>query len=196
MINEETLKEFIGIMTECNITWGVGGSFLLEKYDLYSNPSDLDLWIQASDMPIVRQRFSQFEEIETDIPLPPEYHYKIVFYDMEVDFVACFITKPNQNTYKYTINPENINFLELKNGIKIPCLYLEDWYVIYKLLGRDDKAEMIRNAFKRLGVAFNEETVNKSISSQGDNKLPKWLMRDISDLVQYINQISLFDDIN
>lgn len=194
MINEATLKEFLRFMAECKVVWGVGGSFLLEKYDLYANPSDLDLWIQASDMPIIRQKFSQFEELKTNIPLPPEYHYKIMFYDMEVDFVARFIMKPNKNTYQYSIFPENIKYLKLKNGMEIPCLYLEDWYVIYKLLRRDDKAEMIREAFKRSGQVFNEEAISKSISSDGNNKLPEWLLRDISNIVQYVNQISLFDE--
>ena len=193
MINEETLKKFITLMSECEIVWGVGGSFLLEKYELCSNPSDLDLWIQSSDMPKVRKKFCEFEEIETNIPyLTPQYHYKIMFYDMEVDFVACFIKKPNQNTYKYTIDPQNIKYLELNSGIKIPCLYLEDWYVIYKLLKRDDKAEMIKKAFSRAGISFDETAINKSINSQKDNKLPEWLLKDIANLGLDIYQTTLF----
>ena len=193
MINQDTLTLFIKAMKECDIVWGVGGSYLLEQYDLYNNPVDLDLWIQATDMPVVRKQFSHFEELFTDIPLPPEYHYKIQFYDMEVDFVACFIIKPNQNKYQYTINPDNIDLIRLSSGLQIPCLYLEDWYVIYKLLQRNDKANLIREAFKRRGIAFNEDAVNKSINSKEDNKLPKWLLRDISDVSQEVNQLSLFD---
>lgn len=193
MINEDTLTHFIKAMTECDIVWGVGGSYLLEKYDLYTNPADLDLWIQADDMPVVRQKFSHFKELITEIPLPPEYHYKIQYYDMEVDFVACFIIKPNQYKYKYSINPENIKQIRLSSGLQIPCMYLEDWYVIYKLLRRDDKANLIRDAFKKLGIIFNEEAVNKSIKSKEDNKLPKWLLQDISDTSQEVNQLSLFD---
>lgn len=196
MINETTLKEFLKLMSECNVIWGIGGSFLLEKYELHSNPADLDLWVQASDMPIIRQKFSRFEELKSDVPLPPEYHYKIMFYDIEVDFVARFIRKPNKNVYQYSIYPENIKFLELKNGVKIPCLYLEDWYVIYKLLRRDEKAEMIREAFKRSGEAFDEVAIGRSISCEYDNKLPGWLIQDISELTQYVNQISLFDEPN
>lgn len=193
MINEDTLALFIKAMTECDIIWGVGGSYLLEKYELYTNPADLDLWIQADDMPVVRQKFSHFEELNTNIPLPKEYHYKIQYYDMEVDFVACFIVKEKKYKYQYSINPDNIKQIELSSGLQIPCLYLEDWYVIYKLLRREDKANLIRDAFKKLGIVFNEEAVNKSIKSKEDNNLPKWLLHDISDFSQEINQLSMFD---
>ena len=190
MVNEDTLKRFVLQMAECGIVWGIGGSYLLKKYNLGYDPSDLDLWIQASDMPIVRQKFHNYMELKTNIPLPPEYHYKILFDDLEVDFVACFIVKPNQNTFKYSINPENIEFITLNNELQIPCLLLEDWYVIYKLLKKNDKAEKIREKFSQLGIAFNEEVVQKSIQYEKDNRLPLWLLQEIAK----VNQLSMFDE--
>ena len=74
MIDFAILKELSEQLNHHNITWGIGGSCLLMLYNLYSEPNDLDLWVQPDDMLKVRELFAAYEEIQTDIPLPEELH--------------------------------------------------------------------------------------------------------------------------
>lgn len=195
MVNQATLKLLINELNSHNIIWGVGGSYLLQLYELYSDPNDLDLWVQPCDMCRIREIFKQYTEVETHIPLPKELHFKMVYIDIEVDFVACFITKPNQHQFTYKIAPNNIRTIVLKNGIEIPCTFLEDWYIIYRLLKRDDKANLIRTVFKKKKMPLDEKAVKCAIENN-ENTLPVKLHKDAFDLIDTATQLSLFDNDN
>ena len=195
MINQQTLNRLSQMLSNENIVWGIGGSYLLQLYNLYSNPNDLDVWVKPSDMPKVRQLFRAYEEIETEIAsLPPKYHFKMRFYDVEVDFVACFIVKPNQKTFTYHISPQNIDYLMLDNNVEIPCTFLEDWYIVYKLLKRNEKAKIIEDVFREKRIKMSERALDLSITSK-HNTIPKYIIKDASNLIFSSLQLSLFDPI-
>lgn len=189
MINHDTLEILSKILNENRITWGIGGSCLLQFYNLYSEPADLDLWVQPSDMQHIRHIFKDFKEIPTDIPLPAQYHLKIVFIDIEVDFIACFMIKPNQYEFIYEIEPNNIQPIDY-DGIKIPCTFLEDWYIIYRLLKKDDKANLIQNFFKENNVAMEESIIQRATNEQFS--IPLRIKNDISKLFSSAPQFSFF----
>lgn len=192
MMDQSILNKLAKELSTHSIIWGVGGSFLLQMYNLYSEPNDLDLWVQPSDIPKVRDIFKDFEEVNTNLPLPKEFHFKMKYYAVEVDFVACFIVKPNQNRFTYNILPENIRMLTLENGTKVPCTFLEDWYIVYKLLGRENKANLIENVFRENRIQFSDKVLRASLDNR-KNKIPKKLIKDITDLICYKLQPLLFD---
>jgi len=192
MIKPSTLKLLIDMLNDNGITWGVGGSFLLQVHELYSEPNDLDLWVQPSDIPRVRNIFHGYDEIKTNIQLPEEMRFKMLFHDMEVDFVSCFMTKPNRNKFVYQIKPCNIRIVKLSYGVDVPCTLLEDWYIIYRLLRRNDKAELIRQVFEKKNIDINKNAIELAVSSK-ENKLPRYFKRDIPRLVYAARQYSIFD---
>lgn len=192
MISKSILNNLVNDLKAHNIVWGIGGSYLLQLYNLYDNPNDLDLWVNPDDMFKVKKIFNNCEEIKTDINLPPQFHYKIKYYDAEIDFVACFITKPNKNEFKYNIVPDNIHYMQTDDGLKVPCTYLEDWYVIYKLLKREDKAKIIKDFFSKNKREFSEKIIETSLSNP-QNVIPKGLQIDVNDFMFSILQISLLD---
>lgn len=193
MIERSSLKTLIEILNSNSIVWGVGGSYLLQLYDLYSEPNDLDLWVQPSDMPRIRKIFCDYHEIITHICLPKELHFKMLYQSTEVDFVACFITKPNQHRFEFQIKPSNIRTIQLGENLTIPCTFLEDWYIIYRLLGRNDKAELIWSFFSKKKIEIDRMALEQAITSQKNN-LPKYLRRDIPKLVEAATQYSMFDN--
>lgn len=192
MINQKVLIEISKILSNNNIIWGIGGSYLLQLYNLYSNPDDLDLWIKPTDMEKVKKIFENYEEIKTHIPIPPELHFKINYNDVEIDFVACFIVRPNKNKFIYHIRPENIRTFDMIDGTKIPCTYLEDWYIVYRLLKRDDKAEIIKNFFYKNKKSFSKKILQLSLNNP-ENKIPKKITRDVENLIWSTLQLSLYD---
>lgn len=191
MVDHLTLKRISDDLNQNHIVWGVGGSCLLQLYNLYLEPNDLDLWVQPCDMYKIREIFKDYEEIPTEIPVPEEFHYKIKYDNLEVDFIACFITKPNQYKFEYSINPANIKMVVL-DDIKIPCTYLEDWYIIYRLLNRNDKANLIQETFKRQKLELNMQAIEDAINSK-QVKIPIRIKTDVYKLIDLATQTSLFE---
>ncbi|MBQ3427157.1 MAG: hypothetical protein IJH37_08450 [Clostridia bacterium] len=193
MVNKSTLSKLADELKSHGIIWGIGGSYLLQIYNLYDNPNDLDLWIHPQDMGKVKQIFGCHEKIETRINLPEQYHLKIKYYDAEVDFVACFIIKPNQNQFIYNITHNNIRKIQMDDGVKVPCTYLEDWYIIYKLLKREDKAQIIKDFFIKHKKRFDLKAIEESLNNP-ENRIPKGIRIDANDFIFSIRQVSIFDE--
>lgn len=188
MIDFAILKELSEQLNHHNITWGIGGSCLLMLYNLYSEPNDLDLWVQPDDMLKVRELFAAYEEIQTDIPLPEELHYKMIYRNVEVDFVACFIIKPNQHQYRFDICPENIRMISV-GDMQIPCTCLEDWFIIYNLLNKSDKAKIIRDYFSEHQIEFDKSAIERAVQYKNVS-LPSRLENDIHLLFINATQLS------
>ena len=189
MVDKTNLSELAHTLNDNHIKWGIGGSYLLKIYDLVDDPNDLDLWVDPIDIVRVREIFDQYDEIYTSIPLPPNLHYKIKYRNTEVDFVGCFSVKPNQRSFKYNISPTNIKMIQL-DEIEVPCTYLEDWYIVYRLLKRDEKAEMIKKFFKKHSFELSHSAIDDSIEI---SNLPKYLTKEVYNIVNNINQLTFFE---
>lgn len=185
-MNESTIYRLSKKLNESNITWGVGGSTLLEYYGLYTQPDDLDVWIHPKDIKKAKRLFKDFKHIKTNIYLPDKYHFKIQFLDIEVDFVACFMVKPNQHEFSFFISPNNLKYIKMQDGT-IPLTFLEDWYIIYKLLKREDKSRIIEDYFKKNYSALSVNAINISLNNQ-HNTIPIQAIKSIENLTQ----LSLF----
>ena len=191
-MNKNTIIDIAEKLNSLGVTWGVGGSYLLMIHELIDNPQDLDLWVSPDDMKKIRASFSNCIELQTDIMLPPELHYKILYKDIEVDFVACFKVKPNQYEFEYSINPDNIQKIKSKSGIDLPCTYLEDWYIVYRLLKRDDKANLIKIFFKKNKLSSFIDVLQNNIENE-NSKLPRYITKDVQKLINDISQLTLLD---
>lgn len=186
-MNNTTLHKLSKTLNDSNITWGIGGSTLLEYYGLPTTPDDLDLWIHPEDIGKAKRVFEKYEHINTNIYLPEKYHFKIHFYDIEVDFVSCFMIKPNQYKFSFYITPNHLRYIKM-NELDIPVTYLEDWYIIYKLLKRDDKAKLIEEYFNNASIEMSVDALNLSLNDKS-NTIPIKILKS----VQNISQLSLFN---
>lgn len=182
MINQSTLDSILKILKDNQICCGIGGSYLLQVYHLCAEPKDVDFWVAPEDISKVRKIFSQYEEIEEKIQLPSEYHFKMQYDDIQVDFVACFIVQPNQNKFVYNIMPENVKLINVGDGRILPCTSLEDWYIVYKLLRREDKAELIKKYIYQKNIEETNTSLQMSIDNE-NNKLPIKLTNDVKNFI-------------
>lgn len=176
MVNSNTLNKLVQILDSNGIICGIGGSYLLQLYDLYDEPEDVDFWISPDDILKVKEIFSTYKEIHEKIQLPEKYHFKMIFEDIKVDFVACFFVKPNQNEFWYNISSDNVKMYHMANGKQLPCTSLEDWYIVYKLLNREDKASIIEKYIK---PGFDNGILEKILYNK-NNKLPVKMKKSIN----------------
>lgn len=193
MINRAVLIKLAEVLNNNQIVWGIGGSYLLQLHGIYSNPNDLDIWVQPKDMHKTKELFSSFERIGTSIQLPEKYHFKMKYYDTEVEFISCFIVVPNKNKFEYYISSDNIRIKTLDNGFKIPCTYLEDWYIVYKLLGREEKARIIEKVFTEKKEKLSINAIYESLKDE-KNCVQKRVVADIQKLIINSLQLTLFDE--
>ncbi len=191
MVNYSSLKQLSELLNRFHIVWGVGGSCLLALNHLYENPNDVDLWVQPSDMPKLRNIFKECTELPNDLPIPKEYRYKIEYFDLVVDFIACFITKPNQYKFEYIIDPKNLKYVDI-NDTKIPCTYLEDWYIIYRLLKKDDKADLIQQVFAAKEISIDDVAIRDAINNK-QISIPHRIKADVYNLITAATQMTMFD---
>lgn len=182
MINSQTLASVLKTLKENKIRCGIGGSYLLQLYDLCDEPNDIDFWVEPNDMQKVRLLFREYDEIIEKIQLPAQYHYKFRYFDMDIDFVACFITRPNQHEYVYNIRPESIEIITTSDGLDIPCTSLEDWYIVYKLLNREEKASLIEKYIYKKNIVKTNERLNRFIKDK-ENVLPQRVTNDVNSFV-------------
>lgn len=192
MINSITLNSLVDILKKNQIRCGIGGSYLLQIHELCNDPNDVDFWVAPEDIRKVRNIFSHYEEIIEKIQLPPKFHFKMRYLDIDVDFVACFVVKPNKNEYVYNIMPENIETVDMKDGSKLPCTSLEDWYIVYKLLRREEKAKLIKKYIYQKDASKANERLEVLIDNKS-NKLPKRVTKDVKDLIWKSMQYELND---
>ena len=198
MTSKEVLIQLSQILKNNDIVWGIGGSYLLYLHDLYDSPHDIDLWVHEDCMPKVKELFSEFREIKTHIPVPVEMHYKIEYYGIEVEFIAGFFTKPNQYHFSYRINEKNIEEIQIDTDETVPCTYLEEWYIVYKLLNRNDKAKIIKDYFNKYETKYSDrldrikEIVEASLHNSV-NKVPNRVIEDVYSLISSLDQLSIFD---
>lgn len=182
MVNFHTLTTLVEKLSKNHVHCGIGGSYLLQLYDLCDDPKDVDFWVDPHDIQKVRMIFKDYEEINEKLQLPPQYHYKIRYNDIDVDFVACFITRPNQHEYIYNIKPDTIEIITTSEGVELPCTLLEDWYIVYKLLNREEKAAVIEKYIYKNDVHRTNQRLEMSIRDT-NNKLQRRVINDVSDLI-------------
>lgn len=180
MINSSILHNLSSILTENRITWAVGGSYLLHIYGLYDSPNDIDIWVPKSDFEKLRNVFSGYEEIKERIQLPEQYHFKIRFDECAVDFVAYFFVVPNQKSYEYNVDSVRIQTKHFNDNLNLPCLYLEEWYIIYDLLNKKEKLKIIEDFFLRSPEIINEHIFNQCLSN---NPVPTRIKNDVDSLI-------------
>ncbi|WP_026523826.1 hypothetical protein [Butyrivibrio sp. MB2005] len=194
MVNMDSLKQLLEILRTEKVRCGIGGSYLLQMYELCDNPQDVDFWVEPSDIEKVREIFKECKEIKEKLQLPEQYHFKFEFKDIVADFVSCFITKPNQYSFEYNIKPDSIEYMPTEKGYEIPCTALEDWYIVYSLLGRKKKADIIKKYIKSLPNSRSTSAIKiKEAIEDSNNTLSAKMKKELDDFAMDCLQVSLFD---
>lgn len=156
----ETLS-FIGDrLSDENITWGVGGSLLLNFYNIIDKPNDIDILVEEGNA-------AKFNEIMSSIGKPKEalssnpfrtkYFSKYKVNGIDIDVMGGFAIQHNEGIYKLSLQQQSIVAQKNINGVDIPLCSLEDWYILYLLIPNKEKKEkalLIERYLKTNGVTY------------------------------------------
>ena len=161
---EEKLQVLIQLPTLLNenqILWAVGGSLLLYFNGLVCDFHDLDLMIDEHACEQVARLFSPLGIRHPQLP-SPQFHtqcfMEFTISGVEIDVIGNLRIEHEGQIVSFPLQSEEIEGQIMLGGQRIPLHSLRQWERCYALMGRTEKAAMLRRAreAEELGKAIKK----------------------------------------
>lgn len=166
----DTLSVIGEEINKTEISWGVGGSLLLNFHELLDKPNDIDILVDEQSVDQLNKGLSKIARTNEAIHHEP---YKTVYFskysidNIDIDIMGGFAIQHDEGVYKLSFNEGSVVAHKNINGVEIPLCSLEDWYILYWLIpGKQEKAILIENHFRNVGVKYPiilEEALKQSL---------------------------------
>lgn len=173
----KTLKTIVDRLNDANITYAIGGSLLLYAHQLVETFNDIDILI-------VKEDFAKAHAILTDMgeeqPIKENDRYQTECFktylvkNSKVDVMANLIIKHQSRTYNHCFDASSVVEYKEIHAACVPMMSLEDWYVIYLLIERDDKVRLLEDFFNQYGIQHSKalkRALNANISLRIETKI-------------------------
>lgn len=137
------------LLEEEKILWAVGGSVMLFYHGLEPAPRDIDLLVNPQDAAAADKVLTR---IGAKAPPSPharygtEHFYEYRIWEADVDLIGGFTIHHEAGECKYLLRPEELVHIPVE-GTTIPLCPMEDWYVLYLLMNREQRAAAIEKYF-------------------------------------------------
>lgn len=158
-MNIDVLKKISQGLNELNCTWGVGGSMLLNQYNLVEKPKDIDILIDPSDTHRIKSFMNTIGK-PIDLPSKSPFLTKNFFgYNVDgviVEFMGDFkIDLGNNNIYEFILDNKAIAHTKAIDDTNINFTTLEDWIVAYSVMNDPkNRVPLIKNYFEEHGINY------------------------------------------
>lgn len=143
------LKEIARKFQVSHITWALGASMLLYFKGIVPEFHDIDLMISNEDAASVREILSEMGEIQPPNPNPgyqTRTFMEFVIDSVDVDVMAGFSILHDGKLYDCSLSKDQIVEWLTLGDVRIPLQSPTLWCRYYELMGRQEKADMIRGA--------------------------------------------------
>lgn len=147
------------IWNKAGIVWGLGGSGMLYHYGLADRVRDIDLLVAGSDMEEacrVLASMGEMRELPYKLPFCSKWFRNVGIGNADVDVIGIFRYKHGNGIYEWDLAPENITGFHIEDDVRIPLTSLEDWYVMYLLMGRTERSAAIERHLQEKGIGHPE----------------------------------------
>ena len=157
------LKKIARRFNEFNVTWALGASMMLYLKGIATKFHDIDLMISNDDVERVQVILSEMGEIKPPNPNPnPKYKTKtfmeFTIDAIDVDVMAGFSIVNDGKLFDCSLQKEQIVEKILLETELIPLQSPLLWYEYYRLMGRNEKVDMIERA-----VSKEKNSASKSL---------------------------------
>ncbi len=136
---EEVLKKIAGLFNKANITWALGGSWVLKKHGFNRIPHDIDIMVVEGDIDRAKEIMETIGEETTNKPqgnYNTKYFFQYIVNGVEVDIMCKFIISYQGMPFNYLFDKQSISDVEYMGETRINYSSVEDWYVLYCLMDR------------------------------------------------------------
>ncbi|MGB3367123.1 MAG: hypothetical protein WBA54_06525 [Acidaminobacteraceae bacterium] len=141
---DKTLEKITKEFEKHNIRWGLGASGLLSFYGIVEHANDIDIMVSMLDVEEAKVVLSELGE-KKDITEYEKYSDRYDIYtvdDVSIDLIGGFTINSENFQYKFYFSDDLIAEYKPMLSVKVPLLYLRDWYFMYIIMG-DPKSRTI-----------------------------------------------------
>ncbi len=176
---KEVIRKISKLFNDNNIVWALGGSLVLKHYGLTTIANDIDILVSKESL---RDAVRCMDLIGKGVRIPKDDFYKTnVLYrylvdEVEVDII-CGFKVLREELFVYDFDKHNIATIDSSPEGDVHYSSLEEWLLLYDVLGRDSKVELIKtylekNGFKHKDLLDELVLINKNVVSK---ELLLWL---------------------
>lgn len=174
---QKALQKIADAFNGSGIVWALGGSCALALMGLPVQPRDIDLLVNEKE---ALQADNLLCALGQKLPPNPHVKYATKMFgeyrieNADVDLMGGFAIRTDRVTIEYGVNPKELIWTG-EGGNALPLCPPEDWLMLYALMERSEKEEMLFNWLRQ------KQKINKSILKrwQQKNLPPK-----VADLIQ------------
>lgn len=140
----DTLSIIFNKLKKTQICWYVTGRTSLNLQGINIQPKYIGIQIYDHDLPKFIEVFKKFK-MTKPIELSNQEALEFNIYINNLIVLVC--AEHSNGTYLSV--PQKINQVDIKNGIKVPCLDLKSEMQAYEKLKMFDRSELIKNYLKQ-----------------------------------------------
>lgn len=146
-----TLELFAKILNKNNITWGLGGSFLLYFHKITNIVHDIDIIIDKKDYEKLLKILEHFPYIyhESDETYLTTHFFTVNINDIKIDLMIDFKVKSTDGIYSFPFNQSLTTSLTTENNVDIYLSSLEEWYNAYRAMNRQNKIQLLEEYYEK-----------------------------------------------
>lgn len=145
----ETLKLIAGELNREGITWALGASMLLYFKKLVYDFHDIDILVVEKDVDKVKKVMIKLKAKllpkDTNVKYKTRTFLEYILFGVDIDIMAGFVIVNNNVAFDCSLKPDQIKEYAELDDEKIPLQSLDLWLKYYKLMGREEKVNIILN---------------------------------------------------
>ncbi|WP_373601073.1 hypothetical protein [Paraclostridium bifermentans] len=170
-------------LNDLNCKWGVGGSVMLNHYDLVDKPNDIDILADPDYVDKIKafmDTVGEYVELPSKEPFETDEFFGYIVEDTMVEFLCGFkINLGNENMYEFLLDEDSIVDNMILDGVKINLTTPEDWFVAYSVM-KDPKNRipLLKEFFKKYGLN-HRNLLQRNLNQD----LPKIIKDEINELL-------------
>lgn len=178
-MNTEVIKKIAKGLNDINCIWGIGGSVLLNNYNLVDKPNDIDIVVKAKDANNIKNfmdTIGNAVHLPSKEPFKTEAFFGYIVDGVMVEFLGDFkIDLGNSKLYEFILDEKSITDYKLIDNVKVNFTSLEDWLVAYIVMGDPKKrvnlieGYFINNKVKNINLL--ERNINQNLTQDIKTKI-------------------------
>lgn len=179
---KDVLKKIAQCFDDEKIAYGLGGSGVLVAYDILGEMNDIDLVVTLEDIHRAKKILDEIALLKTsgkNCIVEQEHCYVYELNGIDVELMANIHIRHNEGLYELPFNKKRVTYRMCIDNFMIPVMSLEDWFVIYNLIGRQDRVDQIEEWFLENGITHGSYLI-KAIQAN----IPRQLKVDIVKTIQ------------
>nr|WP_307775942.1 hypothetical protein [uncultured Cetobacterium sp.] len=145
---EKLLKKIALFLNAKKVSWAVGGSTMLNYYNISQTINNLDIVTTIEDIDSIHSTLSSMGTTKQRTPnsnFKTKYFFEYTIDGINVNLMSGLCVMLGDTEHHFPFNKESVGDIMYLDTVPIPLAKLGDWYNIYKLLpNRDHKVEAIK----------------------------------------------------